>query len=46
MWLQVIVRPKLEGFNETVDFDAEELRKFFKVRVVKLTKDCIRILWR
>lgn len=31
--LQVIVKPKLQGFDETVDFDADELRKVFKVGV-------------
>jgi len=29
--VQVMVRPKVEGFNEAVDFEADELRKLFKV---------------
>ena len=32
---QIMVRPKLEGFNEAVDFDDEELRKLFKVRFLE-----------
>eukprot|EP00983_Pelagomonas_calceolata_P121491 1160804-Pelagomonas_calceolata.AAC.28 len=30
LWL-VMVRPKVQDFNEAVDFDADELRKVFKV---------------
>ena len=28
---KVMVRPKIEGFAEAVDFDPEELSKFFQV---------------
>jgi len=29
--MQILVRPKVQDFNEAVDFDPDELRKVFKV---------------
>ncbi len=38
---QIMVKPNVEGFDEAVDFDAEDLRKVFKVRVCVCVCVCV-----